>query len=388
MKKPLNIAIIGTRFMGKAHSNAWLQAPRFFDLPLQPVLKVACGRHATGLKTFADNWGWQEVSTDWKEVVRRRDVDVVDISCPQNLHAEVAIEAAKHGKHIFCEKPMALSIKESEAMLAAAEQAGVVHYLNHNYRKMPAVALAKRFIEEGRLGRIYHWRGCYLQDWIADPAFPLTWHLRREIAGSGPHGDLNSHSVDLARYLVGEIESVSGLIRTFVEERPLPDESVSGTFSGVAQGTRTGKVTVEDCSLMNVSFKNGAVGSFEATRFATGRKNYNRFEIYGSGGSLCFCMERPNELEYFNAGDVAGSQGFRTIQCTESVHPYASHWWPAGHNIGYEHGHVHGAAEFVQAVASGTQASPNFHDGLACIRVLERGLESARSGQRLRVGEA
>ena len=383
MKKTLNIAIIGYKFMGKAHSNAWLQAPRFFDLAAKPVLKIACGRNKDQVQEFADNWGWQEVETDWRKVIERDDIDIVDISLPPNLHAEVAIAAAKAGKHIFCEKPMAISLEDAKEVLKTAEAAGVRHYLNHNYRKMPAVALAKRFIEEGKLGTIYHWRGCYLQDWIVDPSFPLTWHLRKEIAGSGPHGDLNSHSVDLAQYLVGSISSVSCLQKTFIKERPLADEKASATFSGKSESTKTGEVTVEDCSLMMVEFKNGAVGSFEASRFATGRKNYNTFEIYGSEGSLTFCMERPNELEYCNRNDAEGEQGFRKILATDPSHPYVKHWWPVGHNIGYEHGHIHAVADFIEGIEKDLPISPDFNDGVSCMEVLEAGKQSAVSGQRV-----
>ncbi|NQZ56939.1 MAG: Gfo/Idh/MocA family oxidoreductase [Lentisphaeraceae bacterium] len=383
MKKTLNVAIIGYKFMGKAHSNAWLQAARFFDLPAKPVLKIACGRNRDQVQEFADNWGWQEVETDWRKVIERDDIDIVDISLPPNLHAEVAIAAAKAGKHIFCEKPMAIALEDAKEVLKTAEAAGVRHYLNHNYRKMPAVALAKRFIEEGKLGTIYHWRGCYLQDWIVDPQFPLTWHLRKEVAGSGPHGDLNSHSVDLAQYLVGGISSVSCLQKTFIKERPIADEKASATFSGKSDSTKTGEVTVEDCSLMMVEFKNGAVGSFEATRFATGRKNYNRFEIYGSEGSLTFCMERPNELEYCNRNDAEGEQGFRKILATDPSHPYVNHWWPAGHNIGYEHGHIHAVADFIEGIEKDLPISPDFNDGVSCMEVLEAGKQSATSGQRV-----
>ena len=383
MKKTLNVAIIGYKFMGKAHSNAWLQAPRFFDLPAKPVLKVACGRNKDQVQEFADNWGWEEVETDWKKVIERDDIDIVDISLPPNLHAEVAIAAAKAGKHIYCEKPMAISLEDAKEVFKTAEEAGVRHYLNHNYRKMPAIALAKRFIEEGKLGTIHHWRGCYLQDWIVDPSFPLTWHLRKEVAGSGPHGDLNSHSVDLAHYLVGNISSVSCLQKTFIKERPLADEKASGTFSGKSDSTKTGEVTVEDCSMMMVEFKNGAVGSFEASRFATGRKNYNTFEIYGSDGSLTFCMERPNELEYCNRNDAEGEQGFRKILATDPSHPYVNHWWPTGHNIGYEHGHIHAVADFIEGIEKDLPISPDFNDGVNCMEVLEAGTKSAESGQRV-----
>ena len=205
--KKLNVALIGTKFMGKAHSNAWKNVGHFFDTPIMPVLKVAVGRNEKALKEFAERWGWEETETDWKKVVSRKDIDIIDVSVPQYLHHEIAIEAAKAGKHIFCEKPLAMSYQQAKEMFEAAQKSGVVHYINHNYRRTPAVGLAKQLIDEGKIGRIFHWRGAYLQSWIVDPSFPLTWHLRQETAGSGPQGDLNSHSVDLARYLVGECNS-------------------------------------------------------------------------------------------------------------------------------------------------------------------------------------
>jgi predicted dehydrogenase len=266
-------------------------------------------------------------------------------------------------------------------MLNAAEAAGVRHYVNHNYRRTPAVRLARQIIEEGKIGRIFHWRGAYQQDWIVDPEFPLTWHLQKETAGSGPHGDLNSHSVDLAHYLVGDIRSVSCLTAQFIEERPLPGEGAA-TFRAGSSAAGKGKVTVEDASLMHVEFVSGAVGSFEATRFATGRKNRNTFEIYGSEGALCFNLERMNELELHSRQDPAYAQGFRTILATEPCHPYIRNWWPPGHLIGYEHGFVHAVADFVEAVVKGTPIDPDFRDGLKCIRVLEAGLRSAQTGKR------
>lgn len=380
--KELRVAIIGANFMGKAHSNGWLQASRFFDLPLRPVLQVACARHEPSLRAFADNWGWRHIETDWRKVVEREDVDVVDIALPTHLHHEVAVAAAKAGKHLFCEKPMALNLAEAESMLAAAEQARVTHYLNHNYRRMPAIRLARQLIDEGKIGRIFHWRAAYQQDWIVDPEFPLTWHLRKETAGSGPHADLNSHSVDLAHYLIGGIRTVSCLTAHFVTERPLPGEG-AGTFSeGVATSREKGPVTVEDTSLMMVEFENGAVGSFEASRFASGRKNRNTFEIYGSEGAITFDLERINELQYFSRQDPAHAQGFRTILATEPCHPYIAHWWPPGHTIGYEHGFTHAAADFAVAVAEGRPVEPNFQDGVNCIRVLDAGLRSAVSGRK------
>lgn len=385
----LRVGIAGHRFMGAAHSNAWCQAPRFFDLPAQPVLQAACGRDRAAVEAFAAKWGWREVETDWHALVERDDIDVIDISVPQALHAEVAIAAARNGKHIFCEKPMALTRADAEAMCAAAEAAGVVHYVNHNYRRAPAVQLAKQLIDEGRIGRTFHWRACYQQDWIVDPDFPLTWHLQREHAGSGPHGDLNSHSVDLAHFLIGDIAEVSCLTGRFIDERPLPGAGAA-TFSAGAGSAdeRRGPVTVEDASLMQVRFANGALGSFEATRFAPGRKNRNTFEIYGSEGSLLFDLERMNELQYFSRNDPAHAQGFRTILVTEACHPYVGHWWPPGHIIGYEHCFVHAVADFVHAVHGGPAITPDFSDGCKVIAVLEAALASAASGRRETVSAA
>lgn len=379
----LNIGIVGYKFMGKAHSNAWIKAPLFFDLNIKPVLKVACGRNEGPLKDFAQRWGWQEIETDWKKMVTRSDVDIVDVALPQNLHRDVAVEAAKAGKHIFCEKPLAVSYEQAKEMYEVAEKNKVKHYLNHNYRRCPAIRLAKRLIDEGKIGRVFHWRGAYLQSWIVDPNFPLTWHLRKETAGSGPQGDLNSHSVDLARYLVGEIRSVTAMTKQFVEERPLPDEVAAGTFKAAVKGDERGKVTVEDAAFMLVEFKNGALGSFEATRFAPGRKNYNYFEIYGSKGSLIFDFERMNELQYFSQEDPEYAQGFRKILATETVHDYIANWWPPGHIIGYEHEFVHAVVDFLRAIDSDEKIYPNFYDGMKVLQVLEAGLKSAEIGERI-----
>ena len=378
----MNVGIIGYRFMGKAHSNAWIKAPLFFDLNIKPVLKTACGRDRSAVEAFAQNWGWEKVETDWKKVVEDPDIDIVDVSLPQHLHHEVALAAARNGKHLFCEKPLAHSTKQAEEMLLAAEENGVLHYLNHNYRRTPAVQLAKQFIDEGKIGRIFHWRGAYQQDWIVDPNFPLTWQLQKETAHAGPQWDLNSHSVDLAHFLVGDIKSVSCLTTNFIKERPLPTAGETAFSSGSANSER-GEVTVEDAALMMVEFENGAVGSFEATRFATGRKNANTFEIYGSEGSLAFNLERMNELQYFSNRDDAKGQGFRTIMATESSHPYVDHWWPPGHIIGYEHGFVHAVADFMQALDQKKPITPNFEDGVRILKVLEAGLESARSGKKI-----
>lgn len=384
--KTLNIGMIGYNFMGKAHSNAFLKSPLFFDLPVRPAMKVVCGRHQDRLQAFADRWGWEETETDWRRVVERDDIDIVDIAVPTYLHREIALAAAESGKHIFSEKPLALDYPQAKEMYAAVQAAGVTHYVNHNYRRCPAVRLARQLIDEGKVGKIFHWRGAYLQSWIVDPGFPLTWHLKREMAGAGPQNDLNSHSVDLARYLVGEVHSVAAMTKTFVEERPL-DESSSGAFSASTSATERGKVTVDDASFMVVEFENGALGSFEASRFATGRKNFNTFEIYGDKGSLTFDLERMNELKFFSAEDPENAQGFRTILATEAVHDYMSNWWPPGHIIGYEHEFVHAVADFLKAVHLGESIEPSFYDGMKTMQVLGAGLESARTGQRVLVSE-
>jgi len=385
--KKLNVAIIGSKFMGKAHSSSWSRVHRFFDVPFEPVLKVACGRPGGTIENFAHTWGWESVSSDWQEVVNRPDVDVVDVSAPTFLHYEVALAAAKAGKHVFCEKPMCLTYPQAVEMQKAAEKAGIVHYLNHNYRRCPAVSLAKQIIQEGRLGRIFHWRSAYLQSWIVDPEFPLTWHLRKEMAGSGPHGDLNSHLVDLARFLAGDISEVTAMTAQFIKERSLPQAGSSGAFQAgqLAQTRAKEPVTVEDAAFFLARFENGALGSFESTRFAPGRKNYNTFEIYGSKGSITFDLERMNELNFFSAEDTEHIQGARKIIVTEPVHPYLNAWWPPGHIIGYEHTFVNAMADFLKAIGSRTKVEPNFADGVKEMAILDAALESARSGRVVKV---
>jgi predicted dehydrogenase len=387
MKKTMNVAIVGTKFMGKAHSNAWLNAPRFFDMEIEPVLKVACGQDKESLQQFAGRWGWQEIETDWRKVVEREDIDIVDISVPTYLHHDVAVASARAGKHIFLEKPFSITIEEAQAMVSEAEKAGITHYLNHNYRRAPAVRLAKRLIDDGFVGRIFHWRGAYLQDWIVDPEFPLTWHLKKEAAGAGPHWDLNSHSVDLARYLVGEIKAVTAMATTFITERPLPGAGAATFASGTGAAEEKGQVTVDDAAFMLAEFENGALGSFESSRFAPGRKNFNYFEIYGSKGSIVFNLERMNELQLFSREDPAYAQGFRTILATEGgQHEYVSAWWPPGHIIGYEHEFHHAVVDFMDAIATGKPIAPNFYDGLKETEILSAGLESAATGQKVTLG--
>ncbi len=301
--------------------------------------------------------------------MERKDIDLVDVSVPGNMHAPIAIAAANAGKMVLCEKPLANTLAEARQMVEAVQKNKVPNALCHNYRFAPAVQLAKQLIDEGRIGKIYHFRGTYLQDWIVDPNFPLVWRLQKEVAGSGSHGDLNAHLIDMARFLVGEIAEVSGMMETFIKQRPKLAAS-DDRLGGVAS-SEMGEVTVDDAALFLVRFENGAIGSIEATRFALGRKNYNRFEVNGSKGSLVFNLERMNELELYLETDPAGTRGFRTIQVTESVHPYVSAWWPPGHIIGYEHTFTHLVRDALEAISKGELPSPSFYDGLRCQAVLE-----------------
>jgi predicted dehydrogenase len=371
----VNVALIGYAFMGRAHSNAYRQVTPFFQPKLRPRLKVIVGRDAKAVKEAQATLGWEEAATDWREVVERDDIHIVDVSTPGDSHAEIAIAAARAGKVVFCEKPLANTLPEAKAMLAAVKKAGVTHMINHNYRRIPAVMLAKQIIASGQLGKVFHYRGTYLQDWIVDPKFPLLWRFKKEQAGSGALGDLASHSVDLARFLVGEITSVSATLETFIKERPLPENP-----------RRKGPVTVDDASLSMVRFANGAIGTIEATRMALGRKNYNRFEINGSEGSLAFDLERLNELEVFYNKDAAGNQGFRRILCTEGSHPFVKAWWPPGHVLGWEHTHVHTVYDLLEAMRKGTLPKPNFEDGVANQKVLDAMERSSRTRRWVNVG--
>jgi predicted dehydrogenase len=382
--KEIRIGLIGYAFMGKAHSNAYRQVTRFMSPKIKPVMKVICGLYKDEAEEARKTFGWEESSTSWKDVVQREDIDCIDISSPGNTHAPIAVAAAKAGKHIFCEKPLANTLKEARTMYEAAKKAKIAHMVGFNYRRVPALALAKEMIGQGRLGRIFHFRGTYLQDWIIDPNFPLVWRLQKPMAGSGAHGDLNAHIVDLAQHLVGDINEVSGLTTTFIKERPLESGEVKAGLKGKA-GKKRGRVTVDDATLFLAKFKNGAVGSFEATRFAQGRKNYNRFEINGDKGSIAFNFERMNELEYFDATLPRKLQGWNTILATEDIHPYVKAWWPPGHIIGYEHTFVHEIFDFLNCVAKRKKCEPNFQDGMKNQAILEAVLDSARKRQWVKV---
>ena len=367
-KKTVNVAMIGYQFMGRAHSNAWRQVSRFFDVPVEPVMKVVCGRNEEAVRAAAGHLGWEEHETDWRRLIERKDIDIIDICSPGDAHMPQAIAAAEAKKVVFCEKPLANTLAEAEKMLDAVKKNRVTHMICHNYRRAPAVTLAKQMIEAGEIGEIYHYRGTYLQDWIVDPAFPRVWRLQKSVAGSGALGDIASHSIDLARYLVGEITEVSGLLKTFIKERPMPNDP-----------KKTGKVDVDDAALSLVKFRNGAIGSIEGTRFALGRKNYNRFEINGSKGSLVFDLERMNELELYK--EEGPNSGFRTIMVTDAKHPFVAGWWPPGHIIGYEHTFTHTVFDLLNAVANKKTPVPNFDDGVRNQRVLDAIEKSAKSKQ-------
>ncbi len=378
-KPPLRIGMVGYAFMGAAHSQGWRTVGRVFDLPLRPEMAVICGRDADAVRAAADRHGWAEAETDWRALVERDDIDLVDICTPGDSHAEIALAALAAGKHVLCEKPLANTVAEAEAMARAAQEArdrGQAAMVGFNYRRVPATALARRMVEEGRIGTLRHVRVVYLQDWLVDPQFPLTWRLRREQAGSGSLGDLGAHIVDLAQYLAGErLAGVSALTETFVRERPLPTAPSSGLAAVSAAGT--GQVTVDDAALFTGRFASGALASFEATRYATGRKNALRIELNGERGSLAFDLERLNELEYHDGTADATHGGFRRILVTEPGHPYLDAWWPPGHGLGYEHTFAHQARDLVHAIAEGRGPEPSFADGLQVQRVLAAVEESA-----------
>ena len=386
MKKQINVGLVGYKFMGKAHSNALNKLKMFFDLDADIVRKVLCGRDKDAVAAASNTLGWESYETSWETMVARDDIDVVDITTPSNQHKEIAIAAAEHNKHVFCEKPLALSVKDAREIVAAVEKSGVKHQIGFNYRFAPAIALAKKLIDEGKLGTIYHFRGKYLQDFIIDPQFPLIWRLDKELAGSGSHGDLGAHVIDLARYLAGEFKGVMGLQKTFIKERPIV-ENMTGLSASAAKDAGTGPVTVDDATVFVAEFENGALGTFEATRFANGHTNDMSFEINGSKGSIRFDLLRINELEYFSADDESGIKGFRNIQVTESIHKYAGHWWPPGHVIGYEHTFVHEFYEFFNAIIHDRPAAPSFYDGMKCCQILEAVDKSAAEGCYVKVSE-
>jgi predicted dehydrogenase len=380
MANTIGVGLVGYKFMGKAHSNAYRQVASFFpDLALRPEMKAICGRDTAAVQQAAHQLGWQGYETDWRKLVARDDIGLIDVSTPGDSHAEISIAAAGAGKHIYCEKPLANTLSEAKQMLAAAQKAGVVNMVNFNYRRVPAVQLAKQLIDDGRIGQIYHWRAVYLQDWIMDPNFPLVWRLSKDAAGAGAMGDLGAHIIDLARMLVGEVTTVTGMTETFIKQRPVLAGTTGGL--GAAGGQEMGEVTVDDAALFLARFANGAIGSFEATRFAKGRANYNSFEINGSKGSIVFDLHRMNELQVFFDDDPPDVKGFRTVLVTDGgAHKYLSAWWPAGHIIGWEHTFTHGVLDLLSGIAVGKSPAPTFEDGVRCQAILDAVEQSAGSG--------
>lgn len=369
-KPKLRVAMIGHGFMGAAHSQGWRVTPRFFDLAADPEMAVLVGRNEATTTAAAQQWGWSETSTDWRAVIERDDIDIVDIVTPGDSHADIAIAALEAGKHVLCEKPLANTVAEAERMAAAAAAAGrgVVSMLGHTYRRVPAATLARDLLAAGKIGIVNQVRASYLQDWLVDPEAPLAWRLQKEHAGSGALGDIGAHIIDLSQFITGmQLVSVSGTVETIIKKRPVLASSVG--LGGVG-GSEMGDVTVDDVALFTGRYNSGVLGIFEATRFATGRKNALRIEVSGSQGAIAFDLEQLNALEYYDGSAETGVQGFTKILVTEPEHPYIANWWPAGHMLGYEHAFSHQAKDFLDAIASGTEASPSFDDGVQVQRVL------------------
>ena len=372
--KEIGVGMLGYAFMGKAHTNAYIKMPIFFyPPPAKPKLVAIFGRTEERVKEAARRFGYKKYYTDWKELIKDPEVEVVDNGLPNSMHKDPCIMAAELGKHVFCEKPLARDAKEAEEMYRAVEKAKVKHMVGFNYRFVPAIRLAKKLIDEGYIGKILQYRAVYLQEWIMDPNFPLVWRLRKDVAGSGALGDLGAHIIDLARFLVGEIDSVVGVMKTFIEERPLPEDP-----------SKKGKVDVDDAFIALVKFENGVIGSIEASRFCAGRKNYERVEIHGSEGTIVFNLERFNELEVYTNKDPLDRRGFKNILVTESVHPFYDKWWPHGHVIGWEHTFIHEVYHFFDAIANDKPIEPwgaTFYDGLRVNQIMDAIVRSAESGK-------
>ncbi|WP_442931237.1 Gfo/Idh/MocA family protein [Micromonospora sp. NBC_00389] len=382
--------MVGYAFMGAAHSQAWRTVNRVYDLPARARMALICGRDTAKVADAADRLGWDAYTTDWRDLINRDDIDVVDICTPGDSHAEIALAALAAGKHVLCEKPLANTVAEARAMTAAAETAraaGVRSMCGFNYRRVPAVTMMRQLVADGRLGVIRHVRATYLQDWIVDPQFPLVWRLQKDRAGSGALGDIGAHIIDLTQFVTGQrITGVSAVTETFVKERPLPAGSsgLAATVDGGGPvdgtGAATGPVTVDDAAVFVARLDGGALATYEATRFATGRKNGLRVEINGSLGSVVFDLERLNELEFYDASRPSVEQGFSRILVTEGEHPYMSAWWPPGHIIGYEHSFTHQMRDFIEAIATGVDPAPSFADGLQVQLVLDAVTRSAEIG--------
>jgi predicted dehydrogenase len=381
MAKTLRVGMIGYGFMGKAHSNAWRQAPYFFPLKAKVELHTVCGRNSAGVQAARAQMGWQFATTYWQEVVDSPLIEIVDIVTPNDSHAEIAIAAARAGKHVLCEKPLALNVKQADSMLAAVQKAKVMNMVCHNYRRVPAIAQARKMVAEGALGQIHHFHARYAQDWLVDPEAPMRWKVQKEISGSGSLGDIAVHVIDLGRYLVGEFKEVCGLMETFVKDRPVPQDGTGGGASAKTPPKRV-KVNVDDAALMIGRFENGALANIEATRYAAGRRNQMSFELNGSKGSLCFDLEDLNRLKFYETTNLPDRQGFRDILVLQpGAHPYVGQWWRPGHALGYEHTFIHTIADFVNACVDRKPIQPTFEDGVKNQRVLHAVEMSVKTGR-------
>jgi myo-inositol 2-dehydrogenase/D-chiro-inositol 1-dehydrogenase len=372
-KKPLNVGMVGYSFMGRAHSNAWRQVSHFFDLPYRPVLKAACARNEAAARAFADQWGYESVETDWRALIARPDIDIVDIASPNDTHHDIAIAAAQAGKIVFCEKPLGRNAAESLEMVEAVERAGVRNMVWYNYRRVPAVTLAKQLVDEGRLGRIFHYRAKFLQDWTMSQDLPQggtgLWRLDASVAGSGVTGDLLAHCIDTAMWLNGPITEVTAVTETFIKER-------KHQLTGEVQ-----PVTIDDASLFLARFANGSLATFEATRYARGHKALYTLELNGQNASVFWDLHDLHRLQYFDHRDEGRTRGWRAVHITDGDHPYMRHWWVPGLQIGYEHSFTHQVADFLESLDSGTPASPTFREALATDQVTDAVLASAKSRQ-------
>lgn len=367
----IGVGLVGYKFMGRAHSNAYRQVSHFFDVDPEPRMVAICGRDTAGVQEAARKLGWEGYETDYHALIARSDIHLIDVSTPGDTHKDVVLAALAAGKHVICEKPLANNLAEAREMLTAARASNAVAVVNYNYRRVPAVQFAKKLIDDGAIGEIRHWRAVYLQDWINDPDFPLVWRLQKEKAGSGALGDIAAHITDLGLYLVGPITEVVGTLSTFIKQRRVATDSGGGAGLRAESGTEMGEVTVDDSTTFLASFASGASGTFEATRLAPGRRNFNSFEINGSKGSIAFNLERMNELQVYFVDDPAGLQGFRTINVTEGEHPYTANWWPAGHPIGYEHTFIHAVKDLLDGIGKGTDPGPSFAEGFAVQAILD-----------------
>ena len=372
-KKQLNIGLVGYGFMGRTHSNAFLQAGRFFDLPRQPNLKAICARNVERARSFAENWGYESVETDWRKLVDRKDIDLIDIASPNDTHAEVAIAAAKAGKMVMCEKPLGRTATEAETMTEAVEAAKVANMVWYNYRRVPAVTLLKNLIDDGRFGRIFHYRAKFLQDWTISQDLPQggegLWRLDAAVAGSGVTGDLLAHNIDTALWLNGPITEVTAMTETFIKERK---HNLTG---------RVEPVGIDDASAVLCRFKNGSLATFEATRYARGHKALYTLEINGENASAFWDLHDLHRIQYFDHRDEGQLRGWRSVHVTDGDHPYMNRWWVPGLQIGYEHTFIHQFADFVEAMDEGKEASPTFRDGLATDYVTDAILKSAKTRQ-------